>query len=173
MAGAHRQHRALMSPDQSDVADDAASLLWRFLAFALVIAGLLLALVVFIGAHEHAPVANDPILSNATGYGQFIEQFGSVLIVDLSCVTSNSAHEVGTSGLFQLPTSHLTIDIAVPIDSGRSFTTETIPLRQFILDESIDKFRAYFTSSPTLQLVTDAPRTTGCAGTLSPNGQLS
>jgi hypothetical protein len=159
-----------MPRERRGLSDDAIRALWRLVVVVVAVGVVLTALVIVIAAHEHGPVSEDRVLANATGYGTFLAPTQTSLIFTFSCVRADAGGRSLPAGPYQVPSVDLRFDVAISRGAGRSPAIESVTLRQFLADEQSSAFHAYVERSPTRDVVTDAPGTTGCAGTITGDG---
>lgn len=145
---------------------DAAVLLWKLLAIVVVIGGLLLAVLIVVGnGHRSTSVLRD-----ATGYGRYVRSTDTALVFSMSCVTSTVTNERLVPGSYLVPVAHLTIEVEVARGGGRPPVVRRESVTAFRDGTAPGTFRGYVTESGSTSLVTDAPGSGGCAGTITATG---
>lgn len=159
-----------MPTERRGLSDDAIGALWRLVVIVVVGGVALTTLVIVIAVHLHGPVSEDPVLADASGYGTYLTPTPTSLIFTFSCVRTDVGSRPLARGVYQVPSAHLRFVVAVPRGPGQSPGLESVSLRQFLSDEKSSTFQAYVELSPTRDVVTDAPGTSGCAGTITNTG---
>jgi len=169
--GARGLLAGLMAQVRPDYQADAAVLLWKLLAIVVVVGGLLLALLIVVGDGHRS--SGDPVLLDATGYGRYVGSTETALVFSMSCATSTVTNERLVTGSYLVPTAHLTIEVEVARGGGRTPVLHRESVSSFRDSTATGTFRGYVTESGSTSLVTDAPGSGGCAGTITASGGLS
>lgn len=161
-----------MAPLRPEFEADAAALLWRLLAIVVVVGVALLAVLLVIGSHIHPPTSSDPVLRDGAGYARYVGATSTSLIVSLSCVTSTSPRVSLHPGVYQVPVAGLTIDVAIATTVRRAPIVQSESAVNFERTTLSGQFHGYVVETSTTKRLTDAPGSTGCAGTISNSGSV-